>query len=83
MSMSLIIKTKLQYPKGTVIRLIKMNDIQAPPVGCTGVVDFVDDGGTIHMHWQNGSSLGLIPGEDEFEIISLPKEKRYECRHTI
>ena len=60
---------KKLYPKGTIVRLIKMDDIQAPPVGTLGVVDHVDDGGTIHVHWQNGCGLGLIPEEDEFEII--------------
>ena len=57
------------YPAGTRIRLIKMNDIQAPPVGTEGTVTFVDDAGTIHMHWDTGSSLGLISGEDEFEVV--------------
>lgn len=37
--------------------------------GTVGVVDFVDDIGTIHIKWENGSSLGLIKGVDEFEII--------------
>lgn len=60
---------KKMYPKGAIVRLIKMDDLQAPPVGTLGSVDHVDDGGTIHVHWQNGSGLGLIPEEDEFEII--------------
>lgn len=60
---------KKMYPKGTIVRLKKMDDFQAPPVGTIGTIDHVDDAGTIHVHWQNGSGLGLIPEEDEFEII--------------
>lgn len=58
-----------QFPKGTKIQLIRMNDSQAPPKGTMGVVDFIDDMGTIFVNWSNGSGLGLIPGEDEFKVI--------------
>ena len=57
------------YPAGTRIRLLKMDDIQAPPAGTEGTVTFIDDAGTIHMRWDTGSSLGLISGEDEFEVL--------------
>ena len=57
------------YPAGTRIRLLKMDDIQAPPAGTEGTVAFIDDAGTIHMRWDTGSSLGLISGEDEFEVL--------------
>lgn len=57
------------YPAGTRIRLLRMDDIQAPPAGTEGTVTFVDDAGTIHMRWDTGSSLGLISGEDEFEVL--------------
>lgn len=59
-----------EYPSGTRIRCNHMSDPYHPiPAGTLGTVDHVDDGGTIHMHWDNGSSLGLIPGEDSFRII--------------
>lgn len=60
------------YPEGTEIELINMNDQYAVPVGTHGVVKFVDDIGTIFVNWDNGSTLGLIYGEDEFKIV---KEK--------
>ena len=41
---------------------------QAPPSGTIGTVTCVDDIGTIHMMWNNGSSLGLVP-DDEFVIV--------------
>ena len=57
------------YPKGTTVRLLAMDDIQAPPVGAKGEVRGVDDAGSILVRWENGSSLSLIPGADEFEIL--------------
>jgi hypothetical protein len=57
------------YPKGTRVRLLHMDDMQAPPVGTKGTVIYVDDIGTIHVRWDTGSSLGLIAGEDEFEVV--------------
>ena len=60
---------KVLYPKGTKIKLIKMNDKYAPPSGTIGTVDFVDDIGQIHVKWESGSSLALIIGEDDFEVI--------------
>lgn len=61
------IKEKIQ--PGTKVRLLKMDDFQAPPAGTEGVVMFIDDLLTIHVKWSTGSSLGLIPGTDEFEVI--------------
>ena len=55
--------------EGTRVRLIAMNDRQAPPKGTEGTVQFVDDAGTIHVQWDTGSSLGLIPGADEWKVI--------------
>lgn len=60
---------KEKYPEGTKIRLIHMDDPQAVPNGTTGVVRKVDDAGTIHITWQTGSTLGLIEGVDDFEVI--------------
>lgn len=60
---------KVLYPKGTKIKLIKMNDKYAPPSGTIGTVNFVDDIGQIHVKWESGGSLALIIGEDDFEVI--------------
>lgn len=57
---------KALFPAGTVIVLEKMDDIQAPKPGTKGIVDYVDDVGTIHVKWETGSSLGLIPDIDKF-----------------
>lgn len=53
-----------KYPAGTRIRLIIMNDPQAPPVGTHGTVTGVDDMATIHVNWDTGSSLGAVWSED-------------------
>lgn len=55
--------------KGTRVRLVSMNDVQAPPAGTEGTVQYVDDAGTVHVHWDTGGSLGLVPGEDEWELV--------------
>ena len=60
---------RAKYPKGTKIRLIHMNDPQPIPSGTIGEVALIDDAGNIHMNWQNGRSLAIIEGVDDFEII--------------
>lgn len=61
---------KKKYPAGTRIRLINMDDPWHPvEPGTEGTVKLVDDIGQIHMKWDNGRTLALVPGQDEFEII--------------
>lgn len=51
---------KDSYQEGARVRLIEMDDSQAPPEGTEGTVMFVDDMGTIHVAWDNGSTLGIV-----------------------
>ena len=51
------------------IRLLHMDDAQAPPKGTEGTVVDVDDIGSVLMKWDNGSSLNLLPGKDMFDIL--------------
>lgn len=60
---------RARFPIGTPIKLNYMDDERAVPAGTKGKVWFVDDAGTIHVEWENGSSLGLVYGEDSFEVI--------------
>ena len=60
---------KKRYPQGTRVVLVQMDDIQAPPVGTEGTVIGVDDIGSIHVQWDNGSTLAVVYGEDMCRII--------------
>lgn len=52
------------------IKLIRMDDpFTDLGYGSEGTIEFVDDLGQIHVKWDNGSSLALIPEFDEYEII--------------
>lgn len=55
---------KEKYKHGDRVELVKMEDIQAPPVGTKGTVRFVDDVGTVFVRWESGSGLGAIMGVD-------------------
>ena len=62
------------YKAGTRIECISMSDPYNPIApGAKGTVVAVDDMGTIHMQWDSGRTLGLIPGEDQFMIIKEEK----------
>ena len=57
-------RIRREYPAGTLVELIRMDDVQAPPVGTEGTVLWVDDTGSLIMKWDNGSGLNVIYGED-------------------
>ena len=60
-----------RYPKGTRVKLISLEDPYSRlPEGTKGTVDAVDDIGTIHVKFDNGRFIGLIPDMDAFEIVS-------------
>lgn len=60
---------KAEYPAGTRVVLLRMDDVQAPPIGTLGTVVCVDDIATIHVKWDNGSGLGVAYGVDAVEKI--------------
>lgn len=64
---------KKQFPVGSRVELIKMDDKQAPPIGTRGTVKGVDDIGSIMVAWDNGSSLNVIYGEDECRLLDVVK----------
>ena len=64
-----------KYVAGTKIELVKMYDLINPvPQGTKGIVDFVDDIGTIHIKWETGSTLGLTVGIDEFKVLGVDEK---------
>jgi len=63
-------RLKKQYPKGTRVELIFMNDPYAKlKPGDKGMVSMVDDIGTVFVHWDCGSSLGVAYGEDHIRKV--------------
>ena len=60
---------RIQYPKGTRVKLIRMVDFQAPPKGTLGTVMDVDDSGSIMVSWDTGSSLSVVYSEDIVEKL--------------
>ena len=60
-------RMKRCYPSGIRIMLLGMGDDPHPVEDNTrGTVRVVDDLGTLHYDFDNGRSLGIIPGEDSF-----------------
>ena len=57
-------RIRREYPAGTRVELVRMDDIQAPPAGTKGTVLGVDDTGSLLMRWDNGSGLNVVYGED-------------------
>lgn len=57
-------RVRREYPAGTRVELIQMDDLQAPPPGAQGTVIGVDDAGSLLMRWDNGSGLNVVYGED-------------------
>ena len=53
------------------VRCINMTD-EFNPVkeGVEGTITCVDDMGTIHVNWDNGRRLGLVQGEDVYQILN-------------
>lgn len=64
-----------EYPAGTRVRLLSMEDVQAPPVGTIGTVQGIDDAGHILMSWDSGGSLNLVYGVDGFEKVATMSDK--------
>ena len=57
-------RVQKEYPPGTRIELVEMDDAQAPPVGTIGIVQGVDSTGSLLVAWSNGSSLNVVYGVD-------------------
>lgn len=73
--MRVISKDRLQalrerFKPGTRVELLKMDDVQAPPIGTRGTVVGVDDIGSIMVNWDNGSGLSVAYGEDECKVVA-------------
>ena len=63
-SREIVERIKKQYPVGCRVELVRMDDVQAPPIGTKGTVRYVDDLGSLGVGWDNGSSLQVVYGVD-------------------
>jgi len=63
-SREVVEKVREQFPKGCRVVLERMDDEQAPTIGTEGTVYGVDDTGSVMVHWDTGSSLHVVYGED-------------------
>lgn len=58
-------RLRQEYPVGTRVELLRMDDPQAPPIGTKGTVRGVDDTGSIMVAWDSGGFLHVLYGVDE------------------
>ncbi len=69
-SEEIVERIRAEYPAGTRVELISMNDpYRDMPPGLKGTVRSVDDTGTVFVSWENGSGLGVVYGEDEIKKL--------------
>ena len=45
-----------------------MDDKNGVPEGTAGIIQHVDDAGQIHVKWENGSTLAIVPETDKFRL---------------
>lgn len=72
----IIHRLREQYPEGCRVELAYMNDPYSKlKPGDRGTVDVIDDIGTIFCTWDNGSTLGIVYGEDavKLEVSEVPE----------
>ncbi len=68
-------KLRKEYPVGTRVELVSMDDFQAPPLGTKGTVKSIDDTGSLLVNWDNGSGLKVFKGY--FPLPPLALSRRY------
>lgn len=54
----------------TVILLSTTDEYTDLKAGAKGTIDHIDDLGTVFVQWEDGSVLGLIPGEDSWMVVN-------------
>ena len=74
-----------EFIEGAVVELIEMKDPYHPvPSGTRGIVQNVDDVGTIHVRWSTGSSLGVAYEDSCVRIRTCPIcKKEYKGRPAL
>ena len=65
MTPEILASLRERFPQGARVELLRMDDLQAPPIGTRGTVRGVDDSGSIMVAWDSGGSLNVLFGVDE------------------
>ena len=64
------VNVTIDIQKGDRVRLVRTGDPYTTLVcGDLGTVGFIDSLGTVHVDWDCGYKLGLVPGEDSWVIL--------------
>ena len=72
------------YPPGTRIVLLETSEtLQPVPLGMRGTVAFIDDMCQLHMKWDNGRRLAVIPGEDLFRKLTESEPAEEQSRESV
>ena len=83
-SKEVVERIRSEYPVGTRVELVRMDDPQAPPVGTKGTVLGVDDIGSIMVAWDNGCGLSVAFGEDLCRKVETTSDGAKGCKlHNI
>ena len=69
-SKEIVERIRKQYPAGTRVELVQMDDVQAPPIGTKGTVIGVDDTASVLVRWDNGCGLNVVYGVDACELCN-------------
>ncbi len=62
-------RVRTEYPPGTEVELLSMDDVHAPPVGTIGEVLAVDDAASLIMRLENGLGLNVLFGIDRVRKV--------------
>jgi hypothetical protein len=69
-SKEIVEKLRREYPIGTRVELVHMDDPYSKlKPGDQGAVSVIDDIGTIFCNWDCGSTLGVVYGEDSIKKL--------------
>ena len=59
------------HPPGTRIVLLDTSEtLQPVPIGTRGTIKYIDDQSQLHMKWDNGRTLAVVPEEDTFRKLT-------------
>lgn len=82
-SKEIVEQVRKEYPIGSRVELVRMDDFQAPPIETKGTVKGVDDTASIMVAWDNGSSLNVVYGEDSLDTLEQKAMLQEDAEFTF